>query len=206
MDINDLFSKVYVINLDKRPDRLEHCNAQFEKAGINVERLPGVDGDNLVGVSRELHAGALGCAMSHAKAIKLAKQANASNVLVFEDDVVLADSFADTILEHFNKLPDDWGMVYFGGNHLGPLHKLTDNIYQISHTYAMHCYCVNSKIFDLILSNIEYLTTPVDVLFAKLQKVVPSYLIKPIEGQLTWQLANYSDINKCFEEYKGLKD
>jgi len=43
-DINGFFDKIYVLNLDRRPDRWEKVRAQAEKNGIRIHRFPAVDG------------------------------------------------------------------------------------------------------------------------------------------------------------------
>lgn len=43
-NINDFFDRIYVLNLDRRPDRWEKMKAQADKHGINIHRFPAVDG------------------------------------------------------------------------------------------------------------------------------------------------------------------
>lgn len=43
-EINDIFSKVIVINLDRRPDRYRAVQAQLDALGIRAERFAAVDG------------------------------------------------------------------------------------------------------------------------------------------------------------------
>jgi GR25 family glycosyltransferase involved in LPS biosynthesis len=42
--LNDLFERVLVLNLDRRPDRWEAVSRQFERFGIRTERMAAVDG------------------------------------------------------------------------------------------------------------------------------------------------------------------
>src|SRR5262249_34971533 len=42
--INDFFEKVFVINLDRRPDRWQRVARRLERAGISAERVTAVDG------------------------------------------------------------------------------------------------------------------------------------------------------------------
>lgn len=41
--------KAYCINLDRRPDRLEHMERQFERLGMAFERIAAVDGQAAAG-------------------------------------------------------------------------------------------------------------------------------------------------------------
>lgn len=42
--VNDVFDKVFVINLDRRPDRMAVMDAGLSRCGIEYERFPAVDG------------------------------------------------------------------------------------------------------------------------------------------------------------------
>lgn len=42
--VNQFFDKVFVINLDRRPDRLQTISAKLSQLGIDFERFPAVDG------------------------------------------------------------------------------------------------------------------------------------------------------------------
>ena len=52
MKLNDYFSKLYVINLDRRPDRYMRALREFNKIGVKVERVPGIDGKTLSGMGK----------------------------------------------------------------------------------------------------------------------------------------------------------
>ncbi len=47
MRINDYFSKVILINLDRREDRLEKISTQLDNLGITFERFSAIDGKEL---------------------------------------------------------------------------------------------------------------------------------------------------------------
>ncbi len=42
--INSCFDKIYVMNLDRRPDRLENVKSRLEAHNINASRFPAIDG------------------------------------------------------------------------------------------------------------------------------------------------------------------
>ena len=95
MDINTFFDKIFVINLDHRKDRWNESLKLFEKYHItNYERISAVKPiykdipkkyySNLVVNQTEWYVtGAVGCKLSHLKVIKLAKERNYKNFLVF---------------------------------------------------------------------------------------------------------------------------
>lgn len=68
---------VFYINLDKREDRKQHIEALLSKYGIEAERFSAIP---------KPEQGILGCGQSHLAVIKLAKERDYKNVLIFEDD------------------------------------------------------------------------------------------------------------------------
>ena len=108
--------ETYVINLDRRPDRLK-------RLGVQATRWPAVDGRSLELTPglRNLLANndffwkkaVAGCALSHLGLwTKLAKS-DASGYLILEDDVVLEPGWNDA----WNRIeiPDDTDIIYLGG-------------------------------------------------------------------------------------------
>jgi hypothetical protein len=104
--------KAYVINLDKRGDRLDRITAHLENLRIPMERIPAVDGQLWDGEGwkrqgkkgdRQWRGGA-GCYFSHILALETALQRNVFPCIILEDDAVLI------------QVPEpEAGMVYLGG-------------------------------------------------------------------------------------------
>ena len=199
--VNNLFDGVFLINLPRRPDRLEHATKQLNNQNINFEVIEGIDGSKLWDVNKQLHKGIYGCSLSHFRCVKQARLRGLKNILIFEDDVVLNNNFTKIINENYDKIPKDYEFLYFGGNHLGGLIKLTDYIYKLRYSYALQAYVVNSNMYDFILSHVSTLQVPTDVLYAQFHSRGKSYLIRDIDKQLSWQLANHSDVDNCYADY-----
>ena len=68
--------KKYVINLKKRPNRLEHMVKEMNYMGFDFEVFEGIE--------RNSHEG---CALSHIEIIKMAKEQKLEKVFVMEDDI-----------------------------------------------------------------------------------------------------------------------
>ena len=68
--------KKYVINLKKRPNRLEHIVKEMNYMGFDFEVFEGIE--------RNSHEG---CALSHIEIIKMAKEQKLEKVFVMEDDI-----------------------------------------------------------------------------------------------------------------------
>ena len=104
--------KVFVINLDRSPDRLASISKNLNKLSIPFERISAVDGTSLdmtdvgsfaIKESIEKHKwitpAVIGCALSHYAAFKkLAESEGAEWALILEDDI----EFADNVVELLN--------------------------------------------------------------------------------------------------------
>jgi len=102
------FSHVFFINLDSRPDRRAHCEAQIAAlnlpADIVIHRIPAV---------RTPENGARGCALSHSLVFKEAIRQEAEAILVLEDDVLFEkpDTAYATVCSLVAELPNDWELL-----------------------------------------------------------------------------------------------
>ncbi len=102
--------KAYCINLDQRPDRREHVWSQFERLGVEVERVAAVDG-SLPEVAEKmatlkpgmdgacLSAGAYACFQSHRLCWQKLVESGAPYAMILEDDPLIADGFGDFLAD-----------------------------------------------------------------------------------------------------------
>ena len=89
MKLFDRFDKVYCINLDRRPDRLESFNTQVEKYDLgDYTRISAVDGSkiNISDYKTTLKLGELGLVLTNLQIIKDSKENGYNNILILEDD------------------------------------------------------------------------------------------------------------------------
>lgn len=180
--MNEIFDKIYCINLDNRVDRWKKSNIFFTENMINVERFSAIKNSN----------GALGCALSHTEIIKIAKQQNFKNVLIFEDDFNFINYDYKIIKDSFNELPEDWDIFYLGFNPTEKLINYSQNLYKINGAWCLHAYAVNYKFYDYILNNF---VLPIDMLHKNAQKKYNFYGIKNV---ICTQRNEYSDIQNSF--------
>ena len=206
------FSHVFLINLDRRQDRLEFITKQLESVGIVAERVSAVDGSSLdpspsIGNGWN-HKGVAGCALSHRKVIELAKERNYKNFLVIEDDTVFCEDFVNRFESYVNQVPPNWDMLYFGGNHLGPLKPIDVNVGECSHTLTTNCYAMSNKMYDVVLndlpSSVDKLTKPIDSLYTDLQKN-SAYKIYTFKPHMVWQDSIFSDIENKSQDLPFLR-
>lgn len=105
--------RIYVINLDRSPDRLEFIQQQLASSGLTFERVPAVDG-------RLLSAGAypdavisppeIGCFLSHISAWERAVASTDEFSLILEDDGHLSPDLPQ-LLSETNWIPPDADIV-----------------------------------------------------------------------------------------------
>ena len=94
MRVFDYFNKVYLINLDRRPDRLENFKKEVEKYNLGeFERISAVDGE-LLDTSKynsRLKSGELGLLLTNKIIFEDAVKNNYDKILIVEDDCCFTD-------------------------------------------------------------------------------------------------------------------
>lgn len=156
-----MFNRCFYVNLDRRPDRRERFEAQIAAMPDwpfpPPERVPAVDQDPPGW--HQAGKGAWGCFRSHMNIYHYAMTHALRSVLIFEDDAVFCEDFCARARAFVEAVPDDWDMIYLGGNHylrlpissqgmgtlLGPLLPepvndlvLCPHIVNTTHAYALN--------------------------------------------------------------------
>lgn len=123
----------FLINLDRREDRLQDANEILEKTGINIERISAVDGAEIKltdSLKSRIHpwnlnkrnisnpkklGGILGCCLSHLEIWEKISKMPDDYVFVFEDDVTFYYKDFD-FMENWKNielfLPEDFGLLW----------------------------------------------------------------------------------------------
>lgn len=202
--ITDYFSGAFCINLDDRPERMAQAQAEFDRLGLKVERMPAVKG-NPSGIETALLPNEVGCKLSHMHCITEAAKRSWNSVLVFEDDVAFRDNANELFTQYIDQVPLDWAIIYLGGNHWGwnlgekdkpQLEKITENVYRTRNTLTTHAYVIKWSVWLDAIAEMSATDKPVDVVYGEIQKRHPVYALRP---NLAWQRDGWSDINnrKC---------
>lgn len=95
----------FIVNLERRPDRLAHIKTEMEYIGWDYEIFKAVDLNN--------HGG---CTLSHVEILKIAKERGYESVMVIEDDCTFLPYSKDLI----NKIETETGDFEFGIINLAP--------------------------------------------------------------------------------------
>jgi hypothetical protein len=148
----NMFARVSVINLPRRQERLE---AFFQKIPPGwpfryPARYTAIDG----GLATPPDwwnggNGAWGCYKAHLRILEDCLSHEIRSVLIMEDDAVCVEGFADKIQAFWKHLPDDWEMVYLGGQHIqenkGLPRKVNDWVYKPFNINRCHCYGLRGR-------------------------------------------------------------
>jgi GR25 family glycosyltransferase involved in LPS biosynthesis len=199
MSLDNLFDRIYCINLDRRTDRWESVQNEFKKFNIkNIIRFSGIDG-NMLKNDTVLLNGELGILLTHLEIIKKAKLDNLDNVLIIEDDVIFSDEFLN-IQSYMKEVPDDWDFIYFGGNHIygKPPQKINEKILKLNFTVALQCVAIKKTMFDKIIEILPKKQKQVDGYYADFHKSCNAYCFYP---NIAKQKEGFSDIQNKFVNY-----
>lgn len=113
--------RIYLINLDRAPERLQYMQKAFDEAGLEFTRIAAVDGKQLSDeeiscvVSGEgywgwLTRGEIGCFLSHRLCWQAIADAKEPYAAIFEDDMVLGAN-TGKILSTTSWIPEDADVV-----------------------------------------------------------------------------------------------
>ena len=200
--------KIFIINLDSRPDRLKNITDDLQKHSIvNYERFsairPTADMLNTT-YKRYLnkHAelpyriGALGCMLNHIGIIKIAKEMNYKKILILEDDCeIINDNIINIIndsLCQLEEINNKFMMLYLSGNHKRKYEQKSKNVAKINRTYTTHSYIVTENAYDIILHDLNECRSEIDYYYARIFH--PKYDCYCTIPSLTTQKKGYSDI------------
>jgi len=208
MCLNKISNNIFVINLKKRIDRLKHIQNELSKINCtSYEVIDAVDGREINRPSM-INNGALGLVLTYFKIFEQIKNNPPEEIILIEDDCVFSENFCENVNHFLNELPNDWNILYFGGNHnlslAPPPSKLTEHVCKVHHTYSTHCVVMKTKVFFELIEILKTLRYQTDVGLSFLQKKYPSYTTSK---KITWQVPSYSDIeNKLVNYNSTLKD
>jgi glycosyltransferase involved in cell wall biosynthesis len=138
--LNQFFDKIYVVNLERRPDRLFNFSKQAKEIGFEFEVVNAIDGASRQDVLKEYqeyqeqplggdgaHALELSYnkkmidsvgAWAYLKTYELIFEESISKgyekILCFDDDVIFDKDFNEKLLENEALIKEDWKLFYLG--------------------------------------------------------------------------------------------
>jgi len=193
----ELLGGAFYINLDRRPDRNQEIEEELDNLGLHATRFSAIDRS----------PGIVGCGYSHLAVLKMARERNYKNVLIFEDDfqpLVTKSEFWKQIKEFFrSNLPYDVLMLAYK---LEEYSDFNDHLYKVNYATTASAYIVNStcynKLIELYEINLPKLIETGqhwiyanDQIWVSLQKEGGWYALKTRLGK---QRASFSDNSLIF--------
>ena len=121
-NLKDSFEEVYCVTLDRRPDRWDQFMERVQSAGWpfqEIQKFQAVDGKLCKPPAYWTQGGgAWGCYRSHLRILEDCLNRGVKSVLFLEDDALPCEDFPAKAEKFLRHLPEDWGMIYLGGQHL----------------------------------------------------------------------------------------
>ena len=206
MDINK--TKIFVINLERRQDRLANITQELKYMGWEYEIFKAIDKN-----------GHDGCTLSHCEIIKMAKDRNLESVLVIEDDCSFMPYAKDLCNEIGNKYQN---LEYFIYN-LSPTfdrparisenHELLIDLTNLPEAqpyhrgiYATNCIMYNNKSYDKVLEvskpeNLNYIAID-DFIYKNIYQNYQTFApILPIAPQMNgWSDVSQENSNNFYKQ------
>lgn len=205
LNIPDLLKHILYINLDSRPDRLNHVQNEMNKMRVLGERVCAI----------KMPDGAIGCTMSHIKCLELAKTRGWPQVFICEDDISFLNPelLKENLLKFSENAQIKWDVLIIGGNNCPPYTRIADYCIKVSNNQTTTGYIVRSHYYDTLIANFresarQLLREPtkrkqyaLDIYWKSLQKSDNWYMITP---PTVVQMDDYSDIEGRNVAYSGL--
>jgi GR25 family glycosyltransferase involved in LPS biosynthesis len=202
----ELLKHTFYINLESRPDRLQHVQQELKKMNIDAERMNAI----------KMAEGAIGCTLSHIRCLELAKERQYPHVFIVEDDITFLQP--DLLSENLKKFEENtelqcWDVLIIGGNNCPPYTRVTDYCIRAFNNQTTTGYIVKSHYYDTLIANFKesaqmLMRNPhnkreyaLDMYWKRLQQTGVWLMIIPAT---VTQYQDYSDIEKRVVNYDHL--
>jgi len=182
--------KSIVINLDHRSDRWHTAQKQLIDFGIaKPERFSAYSQPSAV----------RGNGISHYECLQNGYD------LVFEDDIFFEPYAKEVYDAALKQLPDDWDILYLGGNVISPLTRFSDNLYRCTDAWGSFAILYSAKGREFILKHYnphaENFIIFDEWLRVWSQSRGQAYICSPI---ICWTYPGFSDVNGYHSDYLRL--
>lgn len=182
--------KTYVINLEKRTDRIDEL--EFAKIPFPYERFRATDGDVFLNEEENKYMrGHFGCWDSHRRLLEHLQYSSDDYTLVLEDDVQFVDGLL--ISELMAELPSDWDLLYLGGLNKGEIKKFSEHLDIAETIWQTHAYIIRKKFIPILLEQLNNYRWKVDIVFSEALVKGNCFISNP---PIAIQRESYSDITK----------
>ena len=139
------FDQIYCISVDQREDRRAEARTQFEKVGL-------LDKVEFVIVKKHPRNFEQGIFESHMTCIRKGIEANASNIVIFEDDI-LFERFSPANLKRcieFLSADSNWNALFFGCLVAGSKKTENECVIKVKYRSLAHAYVLNRRFAEVL--------------------------------------------------------
>lgn len=132
--------QIFVINLEKRNDRLEQVSEMLKD--LKWERIEAIASDK----------GYYGCVLSHIKALTLAKKRDLPEVIIMEDDFHFVPENGNNKFIYPDEEPCQECDVCLYSCHLKDKSEYSENFYKVNEAQRTDFYLVKKHYYDKLIS------------------------------------------------------
>lgn len=211
---NNFVDKTYVINLERRKDRLEHITKEMRKINVNFNRFNAIDGKKLSNIKLpDINKSIIATVRSHSGVIKDAIKNKYQKIAIFEDDVIFCDDFDKRFKYYLENIPNDWDIMYLGChfNSCPDPKLIKNNVYKVSCAYGCFSMILNNKsgLFQKIIETVTE-SMPYDDFIKNMLPTINAYVFIPFFVKTMETVSDISEnknsfsydiVNKHFKEY-----
>lgn len=152
MDVRGYFDRCHVVSLRRRPDRLKAFWSRLPEDWpfAPVQLFYARDGQCTPAPDWwTAGGGAWGCFRSHLHLIEQALNDGVESLLLLEDDALFVPDFTRLAIEFLEHVPEDWGMVYLGGQHLHvpkhPPQRINEHVLRAWNINRTHAFALRGE-------------------------------------------------------------
>jgi hypothetical protein len=204
MGLSETFDRVVVINLARRPERLEKFwsllgDWPFKKP----QRFEAIEGAGIPMPEKwQAGVGAWGCQLSHRAVLERAVADGVKNILVLEDDAYPIVGFTALVEKFLKSVPADWDCLMLGAQHLRPPEPVTDGVVRCVASNRTHAFAVRGKFMKTLcdvwgLNQVDHC----DIVLSSLMRLFKAYAPDPL---LIGQDCGVSDVTNQPERLRFL--
>lgn len=155
MLLEGLVDRVVLINLKRRPDRMERVKTTAAANGWELpvwELFPAVDGRATGHPNYYIAgAGAWGCLRSHTAILDRAVSDGVNSILVLEDDLTWRADAWDRLRDFVERVPQKWDQLMLGGQHVSAPEPVSNGVVRCLNCQRTHAYIVRGKALKSLL-------------------------------------------------------
>ena len=147
------FRKILYINLKNRKDRKKQINKELEKMNIPKEKIIRI---NAVYDKKNGH---IGCAKSHIKALRKAKELKLPNVVIMEDDFIFTKSkkeINENIDKFLRTFKNKWDVIHLTASYSDSkkINELNE-FKKVNSAMTSSGYIIQNHFYDTLINDLQ---------------------------------------------------